>query len=85
MAQGNGEGELEHTTRRGSRIVVASRWAVKDEMISPQIMEISRDMTERKALLTKLELQARQDYLTGLNNRISWRPQNGNKSLALWS
>lgn len=32
-------------------------------------MEISRDITEHKALLTKLELQARQDYLTGLNNR----------------
>lgn len=68
---GQWEGELEHTTKNGSRIVVASRWAVKrDENDRPiAIMEISRDMTERKALLTKLELQARQDYLTGLNNR----------------
>ncbi|MDD2841402.1 MAG: diguanylate cyclase [Tolumonas sp.] len=68
---GQWEGELEHVTKNGSRIVVASRWAVKrDENNRPiAIMEISRDMTERKALLTKLELQARQDYLTGLNNR----------------
>ena len=68
---GQWEGELKYTTKNGSQIVVASRWAVKrDENGRPvAIMEISRDITEHKALLTKLGLQARQDYLTGLNNR----------------
>ena len=68
---GQWEGELKYTTKNGSQIVVASRWAVKlDENNRPlAIMEISRDITEHKALLTILELQARQDYLTGLNNR----------------
>ncbi len=68
---GQWEGELQYTTKNGSQIVVASRWAVKrDENGRPvAIMEISRDITEHKALLTKLGLQARQDYLTGLNNR----------------
>jgi len=68
---GQWEGELKYTTKNGSQIVVASRWAVKrDEDNRPvAIMEISRNITEHKALLTILELQARQDYLTGLNNR----------------
>ena len=68
---GQWEGELKYTTKNGSQIVVASRWAVKrDEDNRPvAIMEISRDVTEHKALLAILELQARQDYLTGLNNR----------------
>ena len=58
-------------TKDNSRIIVTSRWAVKrdEDNVPISIMEINRDITERQALLTKLELQARQDYLTGLNNR----------------
>ena len=71
LRTGQWEGELEHTTKDSSRIIVASRWAVKrdEDNVPISIMEINRDITDRQALLTKLELQARQDYLTGLNNR----------------
>lgn len=71
LRTGQWEGELEHATKDNSRIIVTSRWAVKrdEDNVPISIMEINRDITERQALLTKLELQARQDYLTGLNNR----------------
>ena len=50
MAQGVWEGELEHTTRDGARIVVASRWsALRDGGGAARAyLEINRDITERK-------------------------------------
>jgi PAS domain S-box-containing protein len=57
--EGDWEGELRHTTRRGVEVVVASRWTLqRDDRGAPTaILEINRDITERKqaeeALLEK--------------------------------
>lgn len=40
-----------------------------------RMVGINEDITERKALLGKLELQAHQDYLTGLSNRRHFMEQ----------
>lgn len=47
---GHWEGELVHTRRDGSRIVVASRWALLREAdhTPGKVLEINRDITERK-------------------------------------
>ncbi|MGB8508436.1 MAG: PAS domain S-box protein [Pyrinomonadaceae bacterium] len=54
--EGYWEGELTHTRKDGERIVVESRWAtVLDEQGSvTSIMEITRDVTERKRAETQL-------------------------------
>lgn len=54
---GSWEGELVHRTRGGSRIVVASRWAVRrDKQGHPTaILEINRDTTARKQAEQALE------------------------------
>jgi PAS domain S-box-containing protein len=48
--EGQWEGELTHTCRDGRQIIVESRWAlVRDEAGRPSaILEINRDITERK-------------------------------------
>ncbi len=48
--QGEWEGELTHTTRAGKKIVVATRWSVTptNEEQPHAILEINRDITERK-------------------------------------
>jgi PAS domain S-box-containing protein len=50
LTQGRWEGELEHTTRDGRTLVLASRWSLqRDERGTPiAILEINRDITERK-------------------------------------
>ena len=49
-SKGDWEGELRHKTRHGNEVVVASRWALRrDERGQPTaILEINRDITERK-------------------------------------
>jgi PAS domain S-box-containing protein len=48
--KGDWEGELRHTTRQGVEVVVASRWTLqRDDQGAPTaILEINRDITERK-------------------------------------
>jgi PAS domain S-box-containing protein len=49
MREGRWDGELRHTCRDGTLIVVASRWALQHENgRSPRVMEINNDITERK-------------------------------------
>ena len=49
MRAGRWEGELRHTCRDGTVIVVASRWALQRENgRSPRVMEINNDITQRK-------------------------------------
>ncbi|HET7213102.1 MAG TPA: PAS domain S-box protein, partial [Terriglobia bacterium] len=64
--QGEWEGELKHRTRDGRTIVVASRWSLqRDHHGAPaSILEINRDITERKRL--EEELRARQAYTRSL-------------------
>jgi PAS domain S-box-containing protein len=47
---GDWEGELRHSTNQGEEVVVASRWTLqRDEQGAPAaILEINRDITERK-------------------------------------
>ena len=50
LEHGNWEGELIHTRRDGSRIVVSSRWALRraPDGTPDGILELNRDITERK-------------------------------------
>lgn len=69
---GNWEGQIGHTTRSGERIVVASRWAVKyDDAGQPEaVLEINRDVTERRLIEERIERLAHIDALTQLPNRL---------------
>lgn len=66
------EGQIGHSTRSGERIVVASRWAVKfDGAGRPQaVLEINRDVTERRLIEERVERLAQTDALTQLPNRL---------------
>jgi len=50
------EGELQHTSRDGKALAVTSRWSLlRDEQGNPRaILEINRDITERKRAEEKL-------------------------------
>jgi len=69
---GHWEGQIGHTTRSGERIVVASRWAVKrDSQGAPlAVLEINRDVTERRLIEERIERLAHTDALTELPNRL---------------
>jgi PAS domain S-box-containing protein len=56
-SDGEWAGELRHTTREGLEVVVASRWTMqRDEQGTPTaILEINRDITERKRAEEMLE------------------------------
>jgi PAS domain S-box-containing protein len=60
--EGEWEGELQHVTRDGSTIVVASRWSLQRDHhgVPVNILEINRDITERKRL--EEEVRSRQIY-----------------------
>lgn len=63
---GEWEGELKHITRDGRTIIVASRWSLQRDHhgVPSNILEINRDITERKGL--EEELRARQAYTRSL-------------------
>ncbi|HEY7402147.1 MAG TPA: PAS domain S-box protein [Candidatus Angelobacter sp.] len=64
LTHGGWEGELQHTTRDGRTLVLASRWSLqRDEHGEPRaILEINRDMTERKR--TEEELRSLTERLS---------------------
>jgi PAS domain S-box-containing protein len=59
---GSWQGELRHRTRQGDEVVVASRWTLqRDDQGAPMaILEINRDITERKQHEEQLAAQAEQ-------------------------
>jgi len=69
---GHWEGQIGHTTKSGERIVVTSRWAVKYSRTGePQaVLEINRDVTERRLIEDHIERLTHTDALTQLPNRL---------------
>jgi PAS domain S-box-containing protein len=67
LKDGHWEGEMVHSRKDGQRIVVESRWAVlpgKDGQAPAAILEINRDITERKR--TQEALKTASAYTRGL-------------------
>jgi len=67
LKDGHWEGEMAHSRKDSGRIVVESRWAVltaKDGKSPAAILEINRDITERKR--TQEALRMASDYTRGL-------------------
>jgi diguanylate cyclase (GGDEF)-like protein/PAS domain S-box-containing protein len=71
------EGELVHTRRDGSTVVVNSRWGLHVDLDGqPQsVLAINRDITERKRAEAALAHQASHDGLTKLPNRLLLQDQ----------
>src|SRR4051812_1889356 len=72
---GRWEGELIHTRRDGSTVVVDSRWALQvNRHGEPHaVLGINSDVTSRKQAEDALQFQALHDELTGLPNRALFR------------
>jgi diguanylate cyclase (GGDEF)-like protein/PAS domain S-box-containing protein len=72
VATGRWEGELTHSCRDGTQVVVASRWALQAGTAAQPsaVVAINRDVTEPKRVQAALEHQALHDPLTELPNRV---------------
>jgi PAS domain S-box-containing protein len=57
QTQGEWEGELKHTRRDGTTIIVASRWSVErnESAVPISFLEINRDVTQRKRAEEQLQ------------------------------
>jgi len=74
-SQGEWEGELEHTRRDGTTIIVASRWSVQRNQSGEPIsfLEINRDITQRKSY---------EEQLRNLTERLSLATRTS--SIGIW-
>jgi diguanylate cyclase (GGDEF)-like protein/PAS domain S-box-containing protein len=72
---GRWEGELSHVCRDGSRLLVASRWALERATDGRPacVLAINRDISARKRAEADLAHQAQHDALTQLPNRVLLR------------
>lgn len=62
---GGWEGELQHTLRNGGKVVVSSRWAVRNASDgSQEILEINRDITARRRA---------EEEIRGINRELELR------------
>jgi len=71
---GRWEGELTHTRKDGREIVVASRWAAQRDPTGRQVgvLEINRDMTERKRAEAERDLISAQRELALRAASLGW-------------
>ena len=75
LEQGFWEGELTHTRKSGSQIIVASRWQLQREKGQPSaILEINNDITERKK--AELSLARKNAELAQLYTKTERRLEN---------
>ncbi|MFZ0411710.1 MAG: PAS domain S-box protein [Candidatus Acidiferrales bacterium] len=72
IAQGMWEGELVHTRRDGSKVVVSSRWALRTDAAGKpvSVLESNRDVTERKLVEDRFRnlLEAAPDAMVIVND-----------------
>jgi diguanylate cyclase (GGDEF)-like protein/PAS domain S-box-containing protein len=71
VASGRWDGELVHSRRDGTPVVVASRWALQTDVEGKPdtVLAINSNITDQKHAQAALEHQALHDSLTGLPNR----------------
>jgi PAS domain S-box-containing protein len=79
--QGHWEGELAHVTRGGQTVIVLSRWALRrdDEGKPGAVLEINRDITDRKRAEEELRLSRQRLALAmkaGHSGAFEWDIQN---------
>ncbi|MEI9899934.1 MAG: ATP-binding protein, partial [Hyphomicrobium sp.] len=82
MRQANGEGEITHVKRDGSRVTVASRWSLqRDDRGTPMaVLETNNDVSERRRAenaLRRSEAHLAQAQQLSLTGSFGWEPASG--------